>query len=172
MELRTDRLLLRPIQAEDWHAIRAIWAALAPLPSAQYDRPFDLTPEHVRSRVSRWAAASAAGTEHLFFAVCLEGDVIGYFAFNRREGSHEVGYSFHPSHHGRGYAREALSALLSHLYGLGVTRFSAGTALANTPSVKLLTGLGFRFVGTEKVSFYQDADGKDIVFDGGIFELG
>ena len=39
------------------------------------------------------------------------------------------------------------------------------------PSVSLLHALGFRQTGTEAVSFYQDADGNDIVFDGGIFEL-
>ena len=52
------------------------------------------------------------------------------------------------------------------------TNFSAGTAINNTPSVKLLTSLGFKLVEQEKVSFYKDADGNDIVFDGGIFEYG
>jgi len=31
--------------------------------------------------------------------------------------------------------------------------------------------LGFQLIGTEDVSFYQDAQGNDIVFEGGIFEL-
>ena len=169
--LQTDRLLVRPIEAEDWPAIREIWAVLAPLPMAQYDTPFNTDPENVRARIARWADASRHGTAHLFFAVCLEGRVIGYFAFNQRETGYEVGYSFHPAHHGQGYAREALTALLAHLRTLGLTRFSAGTALNNTPSVKLLESLGFRLTGTEPVSFYQDAKGEDIVFEGGIFEL-
>ena len=38
-------------------------------------------------------------------------------------------------------------------------------------TVRLLIALGFRLVGTEKVSFYRDAQGQDIVFDGGIFTL-
>ena len=41
----------------------------------------------------------------------------------------------------------------------------------NTPSVSLLKSLGFELIGTEKVSFYKDAQGNDIVFEGGIFEL-
>ena len=169
--LQTDRLTLRPIDAADWPAVRDIWAALAPLPMAQYDKPHNTDPENVRARVARWADFTRRGTEHMFFAVCLADAVIGYVAFNQRENGHEIGYSFHPAYHGKGYAKEALSALITHLRGLGLTRFSAGTALNNTPSVRLLTSLGFRLTGTEKVSFYQDAAGEDIVFEGGIFEL-
>ena len=171
MHIRTDRLLLRPIAAEDWSAVREIWAELAPLPMAQYDKPHNTDPADVESRVARWADFTRRGTAHMFFAVCFDGQMIGYFAFNQRENGHEIGYSFHPAHHGKGYAKEALTALLAHLQENGFTRFSAGTALNNTPSVRLLTGLGFRLTGTEKVSFYKDADGQDIVFDGGIFEL-
>lgn len=171
MQITTDRLLIRPIEATDWPAVREIWAELTPLPMAQYDKPHDLDPANVQARVTRWATFTAAGTEHMFFAVCLGSAVIGYFAFNQREHGHEIGYSFHPAHHGKGYAKEALAALLTHLRERGFTRFFAGTALNNTPSVGLLTALGFHLVGTEQVSFYKDANGNDIVFEGGIFEL-
>ena len=167
----TNRLTIRLVAAADWPAVRDIWAALAPLPMAQYDKPHSTAPEDVRARIARWADFTGKGTEHMFFAVCLDDAVIGYVAFNRRENGHEIGYSFHPAHHGKGYAKEALAALLAHLRENGFTRFSAGTALNNTPSVRLLTGLGFRLTGTEKVSFYKDEQGRDIVFDGGIFEL-
>ena len=171
MQILTDRLLIRPIEAADWPAVRDIWAALAPLPMAQYDKPHNTAPVHVQERVARWANFTAIGTEHMFFAPCLDGQMIGYFAFNQREHGHEVGYSFHPAYHGKGYAKEALSALLTHLQTRGFTHFTAGTALNNTPSVRLLTALGFQLVGTEQVSFYKDAQGRDIVFEGGIYEL-
>ena len=183
MQIRTDRLLIRPVAAADWPAVRDIWAALAPLPMAQYDKPHSTAPEDVRARIARWAEFTSKGTEHMFFAVCLQphsGEqpaenqpkaVIGYIAFNRRENGHEIGYSFHPAHHGKGYAKEALTALLARLRENGFTRFSAGTALNNAPSVRLLTSVGFRLTGTEKVSFYKDNHGRDIVFDGGVFAL-
>ena len=41
----------------------------------------------------------------------------------------------------------------------------------NTPSVRLLTSLGFRQIGTETVSFYKDSAGNDITFEGGNYEL-
>jgi len=54
---------------------------------------------------------------------------------------------------------------------LGIKRLTAGTAINNAPSVALLKSLGFRLIETENVSFYKDADGNDVVFEGGIFEL-
>ena len=164
--LTTERLTIRPIVETDWPAVGNIWAALA-----QYDKPHPTDPEIIKARVARWADFTHKGTDHMFFAVCLNGSMIGYFAFNARETGHEIGYSFHPAHHGKGYAKEALGALLNHLRGLGFTCFSAGSALNNTPSVRLLNSLGFRLTETEKVSFYKDADGQDIVFDGGVYEL-
>lgn len=169
--LTTDRLTIRPIEAVDWPAVREIWRDFAASPFAQYDKPHVTDPENVRARIARWAEATRQGTEHMFFVVCREGGVIGYIAFNAREVGHEVGYCFHSAHHGKGYAKEAFRALLIHLAGRGFTRFSAGTALNNTPSVHLLESLGFRLAGTERVSFYRDAQGADIVFDGGIFVL-
>lgn len=48
---------------------------------------------------------------------------------------------------------------------------TAGTAIENIPSVRLMQSLGFHQIGTEKVSFYNDSEGKPVYFDGGIFEL-
>lgn len=62
-------------------------------------------------------------------------------------------------------------SMFDYLRGLGITRFTAGTALNNIPSVSLLKAIGFKQVGTEKVLFYKDSEGNDIVFEGGIFEL-
>ena len=171
MQIRTDRLLIRPIEAADWPAIRRIWISFSTSPFAQYDMPHSTDPDDVRPRIARWAQATAAGTDHLFFAVCPEEAVIGYIACNRREASHELGYCFHATVHGKGYAGEAHRALFPCLRSLGINRLTAGTALNNTPSVKLLTSLGFRLTGTEQVSFYKDAQGRDIVFEGCLFEL-
>ena len=106
-----------------------------------------------------------------FFAVCLGETVIGYIAFNKRENGYETGYCFHSKFHGKGFAKESFSALLEHLGTLGITKITAGTALENRPSIALLKSLGFELIETEKVSFYKDSEGKDIVFEGGIFEL-
>lgn len=169
MFLKTERLTIRHIVAEDWKSIRDIWVDFNASQHSQYDTPHNTTDTDVQTRIAKWAAANSAA-EHMFFAVCLNDTVIGYVAFNIRENGYEIGYCFHSAYHGKGYAKESLLALLDYMKTLGITNFSAGTALNNTPSVKLLVSLGFELVATEKVSFYKDAQGNDIVFDGGIFE--
>ena len=132
--------------------------------------PHNTDDDDVRGRISKWAAASS-GTEHIFFAVCLDKTVIGFFSFNIREGSHELGYCFHSKYKGNGYAKESLSALIDYLPSIGIKKLTAGTAINNIPSVSLLKSVGFRLIGTEKVSFYKDEHGNDITFEGGNFEL-
>ena len=171
MLLKTERLTIRHIVSDDWKNIRDILVDFNSSEYAQYDTPHITENTNVQARIAKWAAANS-GTEHMFFAICLDEIVIGYIAFNIRENGHEIGYCFHSAYHGKGYAKESHLALFNYLRTLGITKFSAGTGLNNTPSVKLLTSLGFKLVAQEKVSFYKDADGNDIVFDGGIFEYG
>ena len=139
-------------------------------PLSQYDKPHNTDDEDVRRRIEKWAGANN-GTEHMFFAIFLGDTVIGYIAFNIREDGYEIGYCFHSVYHGKGYAKEGHLALFDYLRTLGITKFTAGTAMNNTPSVSLLKSLGFELMETENVSFYKDAQGNDMVFQGGIFKL-
>jgi RimJ/RimL family protein N-acetyltransferase len=170
MVLKTDRLTIRHIVADDWKSIKEIWLDFNAAAFSQYDKPHNTDDEDVRSRIAKWAAANS-GIEHMFFAICLGDVIIGYSAFNIREDGYEIGYCFHSAYHGKGYAKESHIALFDYLRTLGITKFTAGTALDNIPSVALLKSLGFTLIATEKVSFYKDSEGNDIVFDGGIFEL-
>ena len=170
MLLKTDRLIIRHIREDDWQSIRDLWKDFNASDFAQYDIPHNIDDEDVRVRISKWANANI-GMEHMFFAVCLENDVIGYIAFNIRANGYEIGYCFHSDYHGKGYAKESHLALFEYLRTLGITNFTVGTAMKNEPSVALLKSLGFELIGTENVSFYKDSLGNDIVFEGGIFEL-
>ena len=172
MILNTARLTIRPTRASDWKAMRVIWNDFNASPYAGYDTPHDTRVLSLRPRIALWAKANASGNNaHLFYAVCLEGQMIGFVNLNAREKGHELSYGFTAASQGHGYAREAISAILDHCRSLGLTHFTAGTALANLPSVRLLTSLGFTMTGTEQVSFFTDDDGKPIWFEGGIFEL-
>lgn len=166
--ISTKRLTLRPVVEADWRAIQAIWETQTRSPYACYDNPKNLNDDAVQEKAHRWAAMNR-GEGHRFFAVCLEDAMIGYIALHRRELGHEFGYCFHSGYHRRGCAREALSALMEACGAKGVHRFIARTALNNVPSVRLLASLGFRLIGTERVSFYRDEAGQDIFFDGGIY---
>ena len=162
--------MIRRVRAEDWRAIQAIWADVAASEYAKYDRPYNLEDEAVRSSIAE-NASYAESDERMFFAVCLEDAVIGYVPMFKYRDCYEIGYCFHSDYQGRGYARESLAALIDVLREKGVRLVTAGTALENGPSVRLLVSLGFRQIGTEPVSFYQDEEGRPITFLGGEFGL-
>lgn len=168
--IKTKRLSIRQVHADDWKAIQAIWADAANSVYAQYDKPNDLDDQSVSRRIAKWASF-ADNDEHIFLAVCLQDAVIGYVAFNKRENGYEIGYCFHSNYHGKGYAKESISTILDVMKDKGAVNITAGTALNNTPSVRLLASLGFKQTGTEEVSFYKDAVGNDITFEGGTYEL-
>ena len=170
MFLKTERLNIRHIEPDDWKSIKEIWIDFNTSSLSQYDMPHNTDDDDVHERIAKWADASK-GTEHIFFAVCLDETVIGFFSFNIREDSHELGYCFHSKYQGKGYAKESLAALIEYLTTIGIKKLTAGTAINNIPSVSLLKSLGFELTGTEKVSFYKDEHGNDIFFEGGIFEL-
>ena len=170
MQLKTERLTIRRIIEEDWKGLQRIWKDFSNSEYAQYDMPHVTADEDVRARVCKWAKYINSN-EHMFFAICIGDTIIGYIAFNIRGNSHEIGYCFLSDYHGMGYAKESHIALFDYLRTIGITKFTAGTGMGNTPSVSLLKSLGFALIGTENVSFYKDAQGTDIVFEGGIFEL-
>ena len=69
----------------------------------------------------------------------------------------EIGYRILPAHQRRGYAREAVTALIDYLVERhNVHRIVGLAAALNTPSVMLLRSLGFRLEGKFKESFLCD----------------
>lgn len=170
MKIKTKRLLIRKVVADDWMDIKKIWDDFRVSEYAKYDMPHKSDADEVRLQISKWENANK-GENHLFYAICLKDKVIGYIDFHDTGNGYDCGYCFHSDYHGKGYAKESCRALIDHYSSKGVKRFTAGTAMENSPSKKLLISLGFEQIGTEKVSFYKDDFGNDIYFDGGIFEL-
>ena len=90
----------------------------------------------------------------------------GYVCFHREGEAYDLGYCFHSAYQGKGYAWESASALLEYLASQGAVVFTAGTALDNLPSRRLLERLGFALVSTEQVAFVENFS-----FLGGCFRL-
>ncbi|MBQ8893546.1 MAG: GNAT family N-acetyltransferase [Clostridia bacterium] len=151
--IKTERLTIQKISLQDQPALRRIADDFACSPYAAYDLPL---PTDGKS-VAQFAASG------LFYGVFLERELIGYICFHEEGDCWDLGYCFHSAYYGKGYAYESCKALLA---SAPVRRFTAGTALANTPSVRLLERLGFTLTGTETLSFQPGT-----VFEGGLFQL-
>lgn len=90
----------------------------------------------------------------------------GYVCFHREGEAYDLGYCFHSDYQGQGYAWESVTALLEYFASQGAAVFTAGTALDNLPSRRLLERLGFALVSTEQVAFVENFS-----FLGGCFRL-
>ena len=128
MELKTQRLNIRYIEEKDWKSLIAIWDDFNHSEYVKYDVPHAISESAVRERVRDWAMVSPH-KEHMFFAVCIGDEMIGYIDFHQNKNEYECGYCFHSKAHGKGYAKESMQALMEWVSGKGKTRFTAGTAL-------------------------------------------
>jgi RimJ/RimL family protein N-acetyltransferase len=84
---------------------------------------------------------------------------IGMVGLIRRDGLDEpdIGFAFLAPHVGKGYGREAATAMIDHAEArLGITRLFAITALVNPASIGLLTALGFREAGMVPIPSADD----------------
>ena len=96
--------------------------------------------------------------------------MIGYICFHEDNGNYDLGFCFHSDYQGKGYAFESCRAVMDYMINeQNIKTFTAGTALKNKPSCKLLERLGFMLQKTEQLSFQKDMEGNDITFEGGIF---
>lgn len=87
---------------------------------------------------------------------------IGFHGPPDGKGVLEIGYKVFPDHRRRGYAREAVLAMLRWAQrDPSVGRFRASVSPANQPSRLLVTGLGFVEVGSQ----WDEEDGEELVFE-------
>ena len=166
MELNTDRLYIRDVSVEDYLDLNRIVIDFESSEYGIYDWPFPKEEQAFQDLVKRFEESQ------LLFVVFLKGTskMIGYICFHNNDGQFDLGYCFHSDYQGHGYAYEGCLSVMKYMkqYG-GAMGFTAGTALANTSSCKLLNKLGFECVNTEELSFHKDELGNDIIFMGGYY---
>ena len=162
--LQTERLTIQELKPEDWIHLKTIVTEFRRSEYALYDMPLPIENDKIKSLCEQFAISK------LWFAVWLSNEMIGYICFHQNGTAYDLCYCFHPEYHGYGYANEACSEILRYIEKTRtITTFTAGTALKNTPSCKLLNKLGFVLNGTEPLSFHRDENGNDIYFEGGNF---
>lgn len=99
------------------------------------------TPPHTElAQTERWLEAMIAGTGD-DFVVCLGEQVIGKVGLYRAP---EIGYIIHPDFSGKGYATEAVRAVVDMaLHHRGLAAVIADVDPRNEASLRLLERLGF-----------------------------
>ncbi len=146
--VETERLILRPFVEDDLDALYAIQSDAG---VARWLYNDARTLEETRTLLDRKIAGSHAHAgEWLAAAVVLRdtreliGDVDLLWASELHKQG-EIGFVFHPAHHGRGYATEASRPLLAFAFEqLGLHRVIGRLEARNVGSGRVLEKLGMR----------------------------
>lgn len=123
-----------------------------------WDRPPHVSPEDTAPLLARLSAPG----DRLYFVWEAAGEVIGTGGLHAGD---ELGFILHPDHWGKGFAKEALSALVAHVWA--TTAFDRITAEAdprNLASVGLLTRLGFRVSGYRRRTIRVAGEWSDSIW--------
>jgi RimJ/RimL family protein N-acetyltransferase len=145
--IRTERLLLRPYQADD---VAAVYDYERLPETARYLSNEPMSWAEAETLVTRRIGSSTLGgvgeVVNMVIELAQTGDLVGDCAlFWCGEGQAEVGYVLHPAHHGHGYATEAVGALLRLGFEeLGLHRIAARCDARNTPSTRVMERAGMR----------------------------
>ena len=163
MDLNTDRLHIRNLCEDDWMDMKRLFIDFNDSKYAAYDRHLPVDDTEAKVLTKKFADSE------LFFGIYLrnENQMIGYVCFHKDKEAYDLGYCFHSAFHSNGYAYESAKALIDYFVKEhGVKSFTAGTAINNIPSCRLLKKLGFLCISTELISFHDDSS-----FQGGNFVL-
>lgn len=163
-ELRTERLLLRPLRLGDEEDLLGIFSdaqvmrywstpAWTSMQRAKeiiaLDRQAHATGRHLRLGLQRQVDDALIGTCMLF----------NFYPQCRRA---ELGFGLRGAAWGRGYMHEALAALLGHAFdALQLNRIEADTDPRNRPAVSTLERLGFEREGLLRERWIVGAEVSD-----------
>ncbi|HYQ59064.1 MAG TPA: GNAT family protein [Draconibacterium sp.] len=145
MELNTQRLLLRPVGANDKQAILAYRSDAE---TNKYQGWIPKTIDDVETFMGKLSAEFNVPDTWFQLAVLdknskeLIGDIGIHFIDEQQV---EIGYTIAKQHQGLGFATEAAKAVIDYLFGeLKKHRITASIDPGNIASVALLEKLGFR----------------------------
>lgn len=145
----TERLRLRRSVPEDAETISAYRSD----PQVHRYQGWDRTdPAGVRAEIRRMSERSAGESGWVQFSVeeresgRLVGD-IGLSPVEGEPGVIKIGYTIAPAYQGRGYATEAVRALVDYVFGtLGADVVRAYASAENLPSIRVAEKVGLRLV--------------------------
>ena len=157
--LRTPRLILRRPRSDDVAAMHTILRD--PLAMRYWSTLPHATLAESEAWVTKTIDAINAGECDDFF-VEHEGLLIGKAGLWNRN---EIGFLFSPSVWGKGFAREALQAVIDRAYReLAHEEISAEADPRNERCLRLLTRFGFRETGRAERTYHIGGEWSDSVY--------
>lgn len=167
--LGTPRLELRPLTDADVPALFAIfkdpeamryWASPAMTDIAEAEALLQDIQRHAEAEtLFQWGLARR--DDDIVIGTCT------LFRIDRRHRRCELGYIVRRDLWGRGFAKEALTALLDHAFGtLGLHRLEADIDPRNASSIRLVERLGFQREGHLRERYFVAGDIQDSVIYG------
>jgi len=151
--LTTERLRLRPFTERDLDAVYAMERQPEVVRYLYWEpRTRDEARAALDRRIKMTSLDGDAGALRLAVVRQDSGELIGDFSLglrSRQDRQGDIGFMFHPDHHGHGYAAEAGRAMLAigfETYDLH--RIYGSCDARNTNSARLMERLGMRLEGT------------------------
>jgi L-amino acid N-acyltransferase YncA len=152
-------LLIRRLDAEDWEAVSAVYAAGIASRNATFE-----------TEVPGWEAWNAAHlAEHRLVAE-RDGRIVGWAALSPVSGRScyagvaEDSVYVARDAQGRGVGRALLERLLAHADAAGIWTVQTSVFPENVASVALHVACGFRIVGTRERIARLDGKWRDVLF--------
>jgi RimJ/RimL family protein N-acetyltransferase len=147
--IETERLRLRPFAETDLDALANILAR-PDVMRYLYDEP--RTRDEVAATLQQWLSMTRLEQQgdNLVLAIELvkSGTMIGsvnLIWLSQEHAQGEVGYTLHPDYQGKGYATEAVRAMLAYgFHDMGLHRIVGTCDDRNEPSRRLLERIGMR----------------------------
>ena len=151
MEIRTDRLLLREFEEDDWRAVLTYRSD----PRFRVFQDTDhVSEDEVRAMVRRIVESRAERPRNWYYLAITLADtreligIVSVCRVHSRVPRGEAGYELAPDHWGRGYATEAADALFRWAFAaLGLHRVCALCSAENTASWRVMERVGMRREG-------------------------
>ena len=165
----TERLVLRPLAADDAGALFAVFA------DPEVMRYWSSPPWTALDQASQYIAGAEQGILNgtalrLGIEVAATGQLIGQaalYSFDPQNRRCDVGYALGRAHWGHGYLGEALAAMLAHGFaGLGLNRVEADIDPRNQASARALVRLGFLHEGLMRERWIVGGEICDTAFYG------
>jgi len=141
--LKTERLTLRaPCRSDIAAIVRFAGDRRVAQSTARIPHPYGA------GDAEQFIASANREDGSVTFAIVFDGALIGICGIDPRQDGLELGYWLGAPYWGRGYATEAVRAVIDHAFGeLGLQMLQSGARVSNPASRRVLEKCGFQWTG-------------------------